>query len=59
MAPKYVIKGGVVWKTNPLISSDFHRKYGVQTDFYGIRTPTFMAYELRLLWHTNPDFHAI
>ena len=21
--------------------------------------PTFMPYELRLLWHTNPDFYAI
>ena len=21
--------------------------------------PTFMAYELRLLWHTNPDFYPI
>ena len=23
---------------------------------YGIRTPTFMAHELRLLGHTHPDF---
>ena len=21
--------------------------------------PTFMVYELRLLWHTNPDFYAM
>ena len=21
--------------------------------------PTFMAYEPRLLWHTNPDFYGI
>ena len=24
-----------------------------------VHEPTFMAYELRLLWHTNPDFYAI
>ena len=24
-----------------------------------VHEPTFMVYELRLLWHTNPDFYAI
>ena len=24
-----------------------------------VHKPTFMAYELRLLWHTNPNFYAI
>ena len=24
-----------------------------------VHEPTFMAYELRLLWHTNPPFYAI
>ena len=24
-----------------------------------VHEPTFMAYELRLFWHTNPDFYAI
>ena len=23
-----------------------------------VEEPTFMAYELRLLWHMNPDFYA-
>ena len=41
----------VVWRKNPLKWRDFHREYGAQTDF--------MAYKLRLLWHTNPDFYAI
>ena len=49
MLPKYAMKWGVVWRKNPLKERDFHREYVVQT-------PTFMAYKLRLLWHTNPDF---
>ena len=24
-----------------------------------VQEPTFMAYELRLLWHMSPDFYAI
>ena len=36
----------------PLKSRDFHREYGV-------RTPTFMAYELRLLWHMHSNFYGI
>ena len=31
----------------------FHRECGTRTDFYGIRIPTFMAYESRLLHHMN------
>ena len=45
MTPKYAIKWGVVWRTNPLKWRDFHRECGARTDFHGIRTPTFMAYE--------------
>ena len=36
---------------NPSKQRDFHREYGVRTDF--------MEYKLRLLWHMNPDFYAI
>ena len=32
---------------------DFHREYGAWTDFYGIRTPTFMAYKPRLSYHMS------
>ena len=49
MLPKYAIKWGAVWRRNPLKYRDFHREYGVRTDFYGIQTPTFVAYEPRLL----------
>ena len=53
MTPKYAIKWGVVWRTNPLKWRDFHRECGARTDFYGIRTPTFMAYGPPLLRHMN------
>ena len=51
-AHKYAIKWGAVLRKTPLEWRDFHTEYGAQT-------PTFMAYELRLLWHTNPNFYAI
>ena len=53
MTPKYAIKWGVIRRTNPLKWRDFHRECGARTDFYGIRTPTFMAYEPPLLRHMN------
>ena len=48
MTPKYAIKWGVVWRKIPW-------KKGTSTENV-VHGPTFMAYELRLLWHTNPPF---
>ena len=49
------------------------QKYAINKGSYGVKIPrhkgtfkenivyepTFMAYALRLLWHTNPDLFAI
>ena len=51
MSPKCAINRGVVWRKNPWNKGTCKETM--------VNKPTFMAYELRLLWHTNPDFYAI
>ena len=51
MLPKYAIKWGDVWRKNPWNKGTFTENV--------VHKPTFMAYELRLLWRTNPDFYPI
>ena len=46
-----LIEWGVVWRKNPL-------NKGTSTENM-VHEPNFLAYELQLLWHTNPDFYAI
>ena len=52
MLPQYAINE-VVWRKNP-----WNGGKGTFTENM-LYEPTFMAYELRLLWHTNPDFYTI
>ena len=48
MTPRYAIKWGAVWRKNPWNRGTFTEN--------AVHEPTFMAFELQLLWHTNPNF---
>ena len=53
MSPKYAMKRGIVWRKilcPSAKSRDFHRFFmEYETDFYGIRTPTFFAIRTDLI----------
>ena len=57
MPSKSAIKWGVVWRKKSLEIKPLSQRIScTNPDFYGIQTPTFMAYEPRLLCHMSRSY---